>query len=155
MQDQTIYLASYKGTQKGLPGWMNRGIRWLTRSIYSHTEICIGHPFGSPVHCISSSSVDGGVRAKLMHLNPEKWDVLPMPWVKEEAVWAFVLDHKGSGYDLLGAGRFLLPFLLREHPNKWFCTEVVAAIAGFKEPWRFSPADFHIVVQAQEGLIKQ
>jgi hypothetical protein len=45
--------------------------------------------------------------------------------------------------------------LLREHPSKWFCTEVVAAIAGFKEPWRFSPADFHIVVQAQEGLVKK
>jgi len=149
MQDQTIYLASYKGTHKGWQGWFNRGIRWLTHSIYSHTEICIGHPFEGPVHCISSSGVDGGVRAKRMQLNAENWDVLPMLWVKEEAVWAFLLDHKGSGYDLIGCGRFLLPFLLREHPTRWFCTETVAAIAGFKEPWRFSPADFHIIVEAR------
>jgi len=148
MEEKTIYLASYKGTHKGWKGWFNRGIRWLTRSIYSHTETCIGHPFEGPVHCISSSGVDGGVRAKLMQLSPEKWDVLPMPWVKEEAVWAFMLDHKGSGYDWMGSGRFLLPFILREHPFKWFCTETAASIGGFKEAWRFNPADFHVVVDA-------
>lgn len=144
-----IYLASYTGTQPGWHGIFNKGIRCLTKSQFSHTEVCIGHPFEGKVHCIGSSGVDGGVRAKMMQLSPDKWEVLPMPWVSEEAVWAFMLEHKAAGYDLIGCGRFLLPFLLREHPAKWFCTEAVAAIAGYKEPWRFSPADFHIIVQAR------
>jgi hypothetical protein len=59
-----IYLASYKSTQCGWFGCINRGIRWVTRSIYSHTE-------------------------------------------------------------------------------------VVAAVARYKDPWRFSPADFHITVDAR------
>jgi hypothetical protein len=57
-----IYLASYKGTQKGVHGIFNIGIRGLTKSIYSHTEVCIGNPFDSPVKCVSSSGVDKGVR---------------------------------------------------------------------------------------------
>lgn len=141
-----IYVASYKSTQPGWQGIFNRGIRWLTKSPYSHTEVCIGHPFHGPVPCISSSGVDGGVRAKTMQLSPEKWDVLPMPWVTEQDVLAFLQKHQGSGYDYMGAGRFLLPFALRDHPIKWFCTEAVAAIAGFDDPWRFSPADFHVIV---------
>ena len=149
MEEKIIYLASYKGTHKGWKGWFNRGIRWLTRSIYSHTETCIGHPFEGPVHCISSSGVDGGVRAKLMQLSPEKWDVLPMPWVKEEAVWAFMLDHKGTGYDFAGVVRFVFPWLRTQSKRRWFCTECVAAIAGYPDAWRFSPADFHIIVEAR------
>jgi hypothetical protein len=149
MEEKTIYLASYKGTQKGIGGVFNIGIRWLTRSIYSHTEICIGNPLEGPVHCISSSGVDGGVRAKLMHLSPEKWDVLPMPWVREEAVWSFMLDHKGTGYDFAGVVRFVLPWLRTQSKRRWFCTECVAAIAGYPDAWRFSPADFHIIVDAR------
>jgi len=144
-----IYIASYTGTRPGWHGWINRGIRWVTRSIYSHTEICIGNPLEGAVHCMSSSGVDGGVRAKLMHLSPEKWDVLPMPWVKEEAVWAFMLDHKGTGYDFAGVVRFVFPWLRTQSKRRWFCTECVAAIAGYPDAWRFSPADFHIIVDAR------
>lgn len=145
----TIYLASYTGTQPGWHGIFNRGIRWLTRSRFSHTEVCIGNPLEGRVWCISSSGVDGGVRAKMMQLSADRWEVLPMPWVTADAVWAFIRKHEKTGYDLIGCGRFLLPFLLREHPTRWFCTETVAAIAGYAEPWRFSPADFHVIVQAR------
>lgn len=144
-----IYLASYKSTQKGWQGIFNKGIRWLTKSQYSHTEICIGNPFELPVPCISSSGVDGGVRSKTMQISPEKWDILPMPEVTEKDIQDFLSQHKNTGYDFVGAARFLLPFALREHPKKWFCTEAVAAIAGYQDPWRFSPADFHVIAQRQ------
>jgi hypothetical protein len=149
-----IYLASYKSTQSGWHGWINRGIRWVTRSIYSHSEICVGNPHEGAVWCVSSSGSEGGVRGKVMKLSAERWDVLPMPWVTPKDLDDFYQANKGSGYDYLGTARFLLPWLFGPSANRWFCTEVVAAIAGFKEPWRFSPADFHIVVQAQEGLVK-
>ena len=74
----TIYLASYTGTQPGWHGIFNRGIRWLTRSRFSHTEVCIGNPLEGRVWCISSSGVDGGVRAKMMQLSADRWEVLPM-----------------------------------------------------------------------------
>ncbi len=54
MKQQPIFLASYKGTHAGAAGLFNRGTRWLTRSPYSHSEICIGHPFEG--QCIASAA---------------------------------------------------------------------------------------------------
>jgi hypothetical protein len=153
MKQQPIFLASYKGTHAGAAGLFNRGTRWLTRSPYSHSEICIGHPFESAVHCISSSGMDGGVRAKMMRLSPEKWDVVPLPWVSEEAVWLFMLDEKGAKYDFAGVVRFALPWLRSQSESRWFCTEAVAAIAGFDDAWRFSPGDFHKVAESVNRLM--
>jgi hypothetical protein len=145
----TIYLASYTGTQKGIAGIFNMGIRWLTRSRFSHTEICIGNPFEGAVECVSSSGVDGGVRAKNMKLSPQKWEILPMPWVSEDDVFEFWKAHKGTGYDWAGVVRFLFPWLRAQSKTRWFCTECVAAIAGYPDAWRFSPAEFHIIVEAR------
>lgn len=150
IEDKPVYLASYKHRASGLLGLVNRGIQWVTRSRYSHTELCIGHPFEGLVHCITSSGMDGGVRCKRMQLNPAHWDVLPMPWVSESAAWAFMLDNKGAHYDYMGVVRFLFPWALREHPTRWFCTEAVAHIAGFDEPWRYSPADFHQIIKQMQ-----
>jgi hypothetical protein len=145
----TIYLASYTGKQKGIAGIFNIGIKWLTRSRFSHTEICIGNPFEAAVPCLSSSGVDGGVRMKGMKLSPEKWEILPMPWVTEEQVQQFLAEHKGTGYDWAGVVRFVFPWLRAQSKRRWFCTECVAAIAGYPDAWRFSPADFHIIVEAR------
>lgn len=145
-----IYLASYKGTHAGWQGLVNRAIRWLTKSPYSHSEVCIGNPLEQPVACLSASGVDKGVRVKIMQLSPDKWDVLPMPWVSERNVYDFVQRERGCGYDFTGVTRFLLPWLVAPSATRWFCTEVVAAVAGYPDPWRFSPADFHIIVAARQ-----
>jgi hypothetical protein len=144
-----IFYASYKGTHAGWQGIVNRGIRGLDKSIYSHTEVAVGNPFKSEVMCVSSSGVDDGVRPKTMQLSPEKWDILPMPWVDAADVTHFLAEHKGQQYDFMGTGRFALPFLLREHPVKWFCTETAMAIAGYAEPWRFTPASGHSAVESR------
>lgn len=144
-----IYLASYKGIHAGWQGIINRGIRWLTRSQYSHSEVCIGNPFEGPVMCLSSSGVDGGVRFKTMQLSPDKWDIVEMPWVTADDAVKFFQSERGCGYDFAGVTRFALPWLVGPSAKRWFCTETVAAVAGYSEPWRFCPADFHIIVQAR------
>ena len=145
----TIYLASYKGTLPGLHGLVNRVIRWITRSPYSHTEVCVGNPFDAAVPCLSSSGHDGGVRVKTMHLSADKWDVVPMPWICAQDVQDFWLREQGCKYDYAGVLRFAFPWLVGPSERRWFCTEAAAAVAGYPEPWRFSPADFHIVAAAR------
>ena len=143
-----LYYCSFKGTHPGWKGLVNRGIRGLDKAIYSHTEIAVGHPFEAEALCVSSVGVDGGVRLKTMRLSPLEWDILPMPWVHAGVVYAFLLEHEGAGYDYIGTGRYALPFLLREHPKRWFCTEVAMAIAGAKEPWRYTPQTGHVTIAA-------
>jgi hypothetical protein len=139
-----IYLASYKGTRPGIHGIVNRGIRLLDHSKYSHTEICTGNPFESEVDCDSASSLDGGVRRKYMRLSPEKWDIVQMPWVSLNVVNNCYEEAKGRKYDYFGVARFALPFATREHPNRDFCSEYGARVAGIDDPWRFSPHALHV-----------
>lgn len=142
-----IYLGSYKHKRPGLHGVFGAGVRWLTKSQYSHSELCLGHPFDRPVVCVSASGVDGGVRSKVMQLKPEHWDVVPMPWVNEIQVAHFLSAEQGSGYDYAGIMRFVFPWAARASKRRWFCSEAVAHMAGLPEAWRFSPAELHIVAQ--------
>jgi len=142
-QDIPVYLASFKGTRPGLRGALNRFIRWATAGAYSHTEVCVGHPFSGPVLCVSSAGADGGVRGKMLQLNPAEFDLKPMPGVTPDAVRDFLAAHEGHGYDFVGTVLTVLPFMAREHPQKWICSEVAAHIAGLQDPWRFHPTTLH------------
>lgn len=142
-----IYLASYKSTQRGLSGVVNVFIRWATKGQYSHSEICIGNPFDGEVDCLSSVGMDGGVRIKRMKLNPARWDLIPLPNVTEKQVLAFSIRNVGSKYDYLGCVRTLLPFIGREHPTRYFCSELCAEIIGYSEPWRLHPSALHSVLK--------
>ncbi len=144
----TVHLASYTGTHEGWAGWVNRGIRWLDKAPYSHTEICLNNPLTQVTTCLSSSGVDHGVRAKDMQLNPDKWAVLPLPWITAGQVMAHFMATRGQGYDYWGVGRFGLPFLMREHPSRWFCSEWCATAMGIQEGWRLSPAGLHLTALA-------
>jgi hypothetical protein len=140
-----VYLASYKATQPGMLGLVNRAIRFFTKSQYSHSEIAIGNPFDAPAVCLSSVGVEGGVRPKTMQLSPTKWDLIELHHVTPADVLAFLQQHKGKRYDLIGCVRSVLPFVSREHPDNWFCSEVCAAIIGHPEPWRMHPGVLHAV----------
>jgi hypothetical protein len=143
----TVYLASFKGTNTGLYGVLNRFVRWATCGAYSHTEVCVGHPFDGPVLCVSSVGRDGGVRGKLMRLNPAVFDLEPLPGVTPADVHAFLSAHDGQGYDLLGTILTVLPFVGREHPVKWICSEVAAHLMRLPDAWRFHPVGLHCVAQ--------
>lgn len=135
-----IRLAAYKGTHKGLTGLINRAIRLVTKSQYSHAEIIVGDPNLGEVFAISSSGIDGGVRGKKIVMTPDKWDFLPIPWLTEQQVVAWLNQYQGAPYDYFGTARFLLPFAAREHENAWFCSEACGEMMGIEEPWRFDPA---------------
>ena len=52
--------------------------------------------------------------------------------------------HRGEGYDLLG----LLGFAFRPFKGffrLWWCSEAVAAMCGFAEPWRYDVATLESV----------
>ena len=66
--------AFYKETRPGLPGIYNRLVRWWTKSPYSHVELVV-----STGRAWSSSFEDGGVRSKLIDLDPAKWDLVDLP----------------------------------------------------------------------------
>jgi predicted nucleic acid-binding Zn ribbon protein len=144
-----VRLAAYKGTHKGVLGLVNWAIRLVTRSKHSHTEIIIDVPDEDRTFfAVSASGVDGGVRGKTIVMTPDKWDFLPIPWVTEEQVLAWLNQYQGAPYDYFGTTRFLLPFAAREHENAWFCSEACAEIIGIEEPWRFDPATLVMAVRA-------
>lgn len=125
-------VAFYKGTDK----IFNKGVAWWDNGPYSHCEIIVGEtPQGSV--CLSSSASDGGVRAKVIKLNPEKWDIVEVDGDLDFALKVFS-KHAGCGYDYLG----LVGFLVRVIPgekDKFFCSELCAMMLGLQDAWRFSP----------------
>lgn len=70
-----------------------RLIQWWTGSIYSHCELVVDGA------CYSSSAMDGGVRCKRIDLDPEKWDVVDLPWAEAEQVTSYftATDHHRYG----------------------------------------------------------
>lgn len=144
-----VYLASFKGTSKGLFGVFNRVTRFFTKGPYAHTEICVGNPFDGKVLCVSSD-VKGGVRGEVMELSRDEYDILPLPTVYAQQVLNFLNDNRGCKYDAIGTIRSVLPFVGKCHPTKFFCSEVAATIIGFSEPERFHPNILHIVMSEKK-----
>lgn len=153
MTQKTLYLALYKGNREG---WGIVSIKarfgdWITRkitcSIYSHCEIAVPLS-GGGYACYSSSIRDGGVRVKKMDLPSEKWDLIELPGVTAadlDRVWQAA---QGKRYDWLGAIGTVLK--IRQRPDKWFCSEFCAAVIGFGEPSKYSPADLAAAMKQEQ-----
>ena len=141
----SLKAAFFKGTKTGLPGIYNRGVRFIDKGPYSHCElVCSGGI------CGSSSFMDGGVRLKYIQFDTENWDFLNLPSEKENlALWWFI-DHYGCEYDTLGNGRFLCG-LIGNSPDRWFCSEALAASLGLKDPWRYGPNGLYLVLKELYG----
>jgi hypothetical protein len=144
-------VAFFKGTHPGVLGLFNRLVRWATRSNVSHVELllCSGD-------CVSATGVDKGVRLKKIDLsNTKMWQLVDVPpEIQERDVLdrlGLILDEAketGGGYDYFGLFATMLPFLCREHPTKYFCSELVATLLGIKQPWRFNPATLEALLEA-------
>lgn len=109
-------------------------VQFWQRCPFSHCELIL-HEVADVAECASASWLDGGVRTKVIHLDPAHWDVIDV-WADPLAVANWLDMHRGDKYDLLG----LLGFVWRPikgRGRKWFCSEAVAAMLGFDEPWRF------------------
>jgi hypothetical protein len=141
-----IYLALYKGRKsirhpRDLWPRLSDGlVRLLTRSPYSHCEIAVQCSDGL-FACYSSSPRDGGVRAKIMPLPAEKWDLIALPEMSPLYVRAWFEHTQGKAYDwggLLGVplGRWAIAF---NDVQEYFCSEWCAQVMRMPESWRFSP----------------
>jgi hypothetical protein len=149
-----MHLASYKGPATGL---LHRITHWLIThlkprrwwpylpALYSHNELVFEIKDGM-AECASSSARDGGVRFKQIDIHSGRWDVKPLPQYDYaadlRARWWFI-ERDGDGYDYLGVAAFLTvisPFA-REHKNRWFCSEAIAAALEMTDPASLSPQE--------------
>ena len=115
--------------------WVDRVIRFRTVSPYSHVELVA--PNGL---CYSSSPRDGGVRAKVLELLPDDWELAPLPWADYLHIKHFFDRTKSNPYDFVGAivGQALAA---KAHiDGAYFCSEWCAEALGLSESWRYSPA---------------
>lgn len=133
----TPALAFYKA-----PGTIiDKAIRLRTGSPYSHVEFLpfgFGGTLNDDAVAWSSSSRDGGVRCKLIRFRRDRWDIVQLQDVPEEALHRFARED-GKPYDYLGVliGRSLgVPV---HSQQRWFCSELVAFALGFERPSAYSP----------------
>lgn len=138
-------IAFYKSKRR----LFNRLVSWYLRGPYSHCELILSS-YGASSTCASASYMDKGVRVKVMHLDPDHWDIVSVDTDAIPDAW--LRAHKGAKYDVLG----LLGFVWRRQTGvqrKWFCSEAVAAMLGLQDPWRFDPMALWAVLSYQ-GLTK-
>lgn len=124
-----MQLALYKG--KGTIG--NALVRWWKHSIYSHCELVINGV------CYSSSVMDHGVRAKVIDLKPEHWDLIELSWDDEKGVLAYFEATKGEPYSWTSL--VWSQFFGREYDEvkAAFCSDWCAAALGLPTPVIYAP----------------
>jgi len=135
-------IALYKGRKR----LFNKLVAWWTRGPYSHVELVLDDGIS-----ISSSFMDGGVRKKRIDFDLSNWDFIELglesDWFSdridkrlayEQSIRDRIFNIKGKLYDVLGIAGFVIR-RIGEDRNKMFCSEAVAYILGFDDPWRFDP----------------
>ena len=128
----------YRGTST-----IDRLIQWQTRSPYSHAAIWL------PSCSVVESANGIGVRHRVACTDDATADVFEVPSATA-AQWMRAIDfctaEIGCKYDWIGIARFLTRKPGGD-PDKWFCSELVAAAFEFAgvplleriEPWAISP----------------
>ena len=143
-----IVVAFEKGTGK----LVDRLIRWWTNGPYCHVELVsssLQDPYDRRgVDLLSASPRGGGVCEERLRLEPRKWDVIEMPGETEVAA-KFIRGQAGLKYDWVGLFcTMIFPFGW-EAPNRWFCSEIVAAALGISNPARLSPNALYRLLSLQ------
>ena len=110
-----------------------RFIQWWSGSVYSHCELVVSGL------CYSSSIMDKGVRAKVIELEPDKWDVIDLPWAEAAAVVEYFKATDRNSY-----GWFSMVFSQLFNRNQvdsdsQFCSEWCASALGLPNPSTYSP----------------
>lgn len=126
-----VGVAFFKGEEGGI---FSRLIIAFQGRPYSHVELyrpdsaMIGADGRERYECFSAYEGDGGVRTKMIHLDPVKWDRFEVeaPDYLVEEMWRWCKTQEGLGYDWAGILGFVAPWR-RQHPMRWFCSEVCLA----------------------------
>lgn len=111
----------------------SRLICWWSGSIYSHCELVIAGT------CYSSSIMDKGVRAKVIDLEPEKWDVIDLPWADAADLLAYFAKTDGYSYGWFSLIASQLFNRNQTDSDSQFCSEWCASALGLPNPSTYSP----------------
>jgi hypothetical protein len=141
-------VAFYKGHKR----FFDRFIQWWTKSPYSHTEVILEEYVDGKALCGSASFLDGGVRVKLITFKPDNWDFVIVPGVDKAYVKAWYDKNLGKKYDLIGLLGVVSP--VRQHGNKYWCSEANAASLGIEESWRYAPSHLYSYAKTVETIYK-
>lgn len=146
MADKNVKLAFYRGRGRRL---FDRLVCWWMNGEFSHVELVLAYETDGPSHCLSSSPIDGGVRLGEIDLRSGNWELVDVAADQGRAMTWFS-ERMGKRYDWLGLLGFVWrPF--RTDPNRYFCSEAVAAALGFPDPWRFDPNALHAALTREDA----
>ena len=127
-------IAVYKGTRPGVAGLYNRLGRWLDHGPYSHCELVFSDGMSA-----SASFMDHGVRIKFIgYTSVDCWDFVDLPEQYELDARRWFMKHHGAEYDVMGNINAMFGFVPHS-PDKWFCSEAIAASLNLTDPWRYKP----------------
>lgn len=119
-------------------GFAGAFVRSWTRSPYAHVSMT------TPT-CVVDAAPGRGVAIRKAPVGA-KTIGFELTSAQAECLEEFILDEMDCGYDWLGDIACGLPWLARNHEDKWFCSEFAcAALQHVKilneaiEPWRVSP----------------
>ena len=139
-----LRIAYYKGTKKENPKatWLDRLICFVTGSRFSHVEIVTRYVPDGHSECWSASPRDNGVRRAMIDLESGHWEVWNTGTISIDpgAVVDFFKTQEGKRYDWLGALGVKIPFV-KNHQNRWFCSEIISKIYSIDEPGKKTPGD--------------
>jgi uncharacterized protein YycO len=110
-------------------GWKDRVISIFTVGRFSHVELVFSNG-----QCFSSSPRDGGTRFKEINFLSDRWTFVDIKIQNENSLRQWCQNQEGKPYDWIGIFGILLNI---SHPEKWFCTEVVASGLNFVEGTKF------------------
>lgn len=142
------YIAFYIGSPKlNKKATLNdRLITLIDGSDYSHAEFVWAYSKTGLSYCLSSSSRDGGVRAKFIDLNSGRWVLKPVSCDLDYALYVFD-SFKGAGYDYLGLGSTKFAWF-PNIPNRVYCSELIAAMLGFVDHAAVGVRELSVRVEA-------
>lgn len=127
-----FHLAFYKGRKSDNPDTtiLDQTICCLTDSPYSHVELIYNLNAYCMADCVSSSPRDKGVRYTSIDTRSDHWLIVPYYLDKTvDDMHQFFSDKIGKKYDYFGAVGAVVP-IFSGVPNRWFCSEVIAAFDG-------------------------
>lgn len=128
-------------------------IQWWTKSKYFHVEIAFKDKW-------VAAHTDTGIRMeqlKPLYDNNYEYFELEVPNItkeQERILIEFIKEQENKGYDWKGIFLSQILFLNWEHPEKWFCSEIVAKVLELLyvqefmgiAPNKLSPGEIHKIL---------
>lgn len=127
---------------KGKGNLLDKLIRYVTKSKYSHIELSMDN-MNDKHRCWSSSNRDKGVRTKVIDTSSGHWDIIDIGPYGHRAVETWFEDHENLPYDYLGLLGTIIPINIFSRKDKWFCSECVAKVLDIDNPWKQTPESIY------------